>query len=145
MQQEQSCTEANVHFRGPRLFLIGSPSGLRHLMSYKLALCVLATITEQVVPNHEHITLFWIASVSGTQTVTMKLTKITAVKLFDYPPITCLLSALWNCTVCTCQELTLSKASALLTTPDSFLHSRRSTWFFVLKIADNFVVLYLSC
>ena len=44
--------------------------GLRRLMLYKLALYVLDTITEQVVPNHKHNTLFWIPSTLGTQTVT---------------------------------------------------------------------------
>jgi len=33
-------------------------------MSYKLALHVLVTFTEQVLPIHEHITLFWIPSIS---------------------------------------------------------------------------------
>jgi len=32
--------------------------GLRPLMSYKLAQCVLAAFTEQVVPIPKHITLF---------------------------------------------------------------------------------------
>ena len=40
-------------------------------------------------------------------------------------PITYLLSSLCNCTVCTCQELALSKAPVLLTTPNSLLHSDR--------------------
>jgi len=44
-------------------------------MSYKLALHVLVTFTEQVVPIHKHITLFSIPSISGTKTVTMTLTK----------------------------------------------------------------------
>jgi len=48
-------------------------------MSYKLALNVLATFTEQVVPIQKHITLFWIPSISGTKTVKMKLTKMPAV------------------------------------------------------------------
>jgi len=76
--------------------------------------------------------------------VTTKLTKIAAVKLSDHPPIPYLLSALCNCTVCKCQELALSKASVLLTTRDSLLHSRWSTGLFVCKIAGNFFVLYLS-
>jgi len=60
-------------------------------------------------------------------------------------PITCLLSSLCNCTVCTCQELALGKAPLLLTTPNSLLHSQRSTGLFACKIADTFfVVLYLS-
>jgi len=54
---------------------------LRRLMSYKLALHVLVTFTEEVVLKHKQITLFWIPSISGTKTVTMKLTKKTAVKL----------------------------------------------------------------
>jgi len=33
-------------------------------MSYKLALHVLVTFPEQVLPIHEHITLFWIPSIS---------------------------------------------------------------------------------
>jgi len=44
------------------------------------ALHVLVTFTEQVVPVHKD-TLFWIASISGTKTVTMKLTTKAAVKL----------------------------------------------------------------
>jgi len=50
--------------------------GLRRLMSYKLALHVLVTCTEEVVPKHKHITLFWMPSISGTKTVTMMLTKM---------------------------------------------------------------------
>ena len=118
--------------------------GLRRLTSYKLALCVVAAFTEQVVPVHKHITLFWIAFVSGKKGATTKLTKIAAVKLSDHPPIPYLLSALCNCTVFKCQELALSKASVLLTTRDNLLHSRWSTGLFVCKIAGNFVVLYLS-
>jgi len=58
----------NFHFRGPRLFWIGAPiEGLQRLMSYKSALHVLTTFTEQVVPIHKHITLFWLPSVSGTR------------------------------------------------------------------------------
>jgi len=40
---------------------------VRRLMSYKLALQVLVTFTEQVVPIHNHITLFRIPSISGTK------------------------------------------------------------------------------
>jgi len=36
-------------------------------MSNKSAPHVLVTFTEQVVPNHKHITLFWISSISGTK------------------------------------------------------------------------------
>jgi len=38
-------------------------------MSYKAALHVLTTFTEQLVPSHKHITLLWIPSVSGTGSV----------------------------------------------------------------------------
>jgi len=48
-------------------------------MSYKLALHVLATFTEQVVPIHKHVTLFWTISISVTKIVTMKLTEKVAV------------------------------------------------------------------
>jgi len=44
-------------------------------MSYKLTLHVLVTVTEQVVPNHVHITLFSIPSIPGTKADTMTLTK----------------------------------------------------------------------
>jgi len=44
-------------------------------MSYKLALHVLATFTEQVVPIHKHITFSWNISISGTKIVTLKLMK----------------------------------------------------------------------
>jgi len=47
---------------------------------------------------------------SGTKTVTIKLTKQAAVKLSNHTPITYILSALCSCTVITCQELALSKA-----------------------------------
>jgi len=56
-------------------------------MSYKLAMHVLATFTEQVVPIHNHITLLWIPSISGTQTVIIKPTKKPGVKLSDNTPI----------------------------------------------------------
>jgi len=53
--------------RQRRIFIFGALAffefgalleGLRHLMLYKLALHVLVTFTEQVVPIHNHITLF---------------------------------------------------------------------------------------
>jgi len=85
---------ANFHFRGPRLFYIGILlEGSQRLMSYKLSLHVLVTFTEQVVPIHKHITLFWIPSISATKAVTLKLTKKAAVRLSDHIPITYLLSA----------------------------------------------------
>jgi len=58
-------------------------------MSYKSALHVLATFTEQVVPFHKHVASFWIPSISenNSQTVTMKLTKKAAVKLSDHTRI----------------------------------------------------------
>jgi len=71
-------SETNFHFRGPSLgyFKLGVlPEGLRRLMANKSALHVLVTLTEQVVPLHKHIILFWILSISGTKTVTMKLMK----------------------------------------------------------------------
>ena len=76
--------------------------GSRRLMSYKLALQVLAIFTEQVVPVQKHIALFWIPSISGTKTVIMYLTKKPAVKLPGNTPITYSLSSLCNCTVCKC-------------------------------------------
>jgi len=116
--------------RQGRIFIFGSLGyfqlgalleGSRRSMSYKLALEVLATFTEQVVPIHKHIILFWIPSISGTKTVIMKLTKKPAVKLSDNTPITYLLSSLCNCTVCKCHELAMNKAPALFTTPNSLL------------------------
>jgi len=63
-------------------FKLGAPlEGLRRLMPYKLALHVLVTFTEQVVPIHKHITSCWIPSISGTKIVIMKLTKKPAAKL----------------------------------------------------------------
>ena len=53
-------------------------------MSYKLALLVLVTFTEQVVPIHKRITFFWIPSISGTKPVIVKLAQKAAVKLSDY-------------------------------------------------------------
>jgi len=44
-------------------------------MSCKLALHVLVSFSEQVVPIHKHISLLSIPSISGTKTVTMTLTK----------------------------------------------------------------------
>ena len=84
----------------------------------------ISTTREQIVPIHNHITLFWILSISWTETVIMKLTKKPAVKLSDNTPITYLLRSLCNCTVCKCQELALNEAPAvLLTTPNSLLVS----------------------
>jgi len=65
---------------------------LRRLMSCKLALHMLVAFTEKVVPKHKHISLFSIPSISGTKTVTIKLTKKAAMKLSDYTPITYSLS-----------------------------------------------------
>jgi len=65
-----------------RILIFGALlEGLRPLMSYKLALHVLVTFIEQVVPIHKHIAKFSIPSISGTKTVTMKLTKKAVVKL----------------------------------------------------------------
>ena len=88
-----SKSEANFHFWG--YFKLGTLlEGLRvrRLMSCKIALHALVTFTEQVVPIQKHITLFWIPSISGTKTVTMKPTKNVAVKLPVHTPITYLLS-----------------------------------------------------
>jgi len=76
--------------------------GSRRLLSYKLALHVLVTFTEQVFPIHEHINLFWVASTSGTKTVTMKLTKKAAVKLSDHTPIIKLNTSLGSCNFWKC-------------------------------------------
>jgi len=46
-----------------------------------------ATLTEQVVPIHNHIALFWIPSIPGTKTVIMESTKKPGVKLSDNTPI----------------------------------------------------------
>ena len=75
----------------------------------------------------------------------MKLMKKPAVTLFDNTPISYLLSSLCDCTVCKCQEPALKKAPVFLTTHNSLLlyivGDRRD---FVCKIAENFVILYLS-
>jgi len=42
-------------------------------MLYKSAPHVLATLTEQVVPIHKQITLYWIPSISGTRFVSASL------------------------------------------------------------------------
>jgi len=42
---------------------------------------MLVTFTEQVVPIHNHIAVFWIPSMSRTKTVVMKLMKKPAVKV----------------------------------------------------------------
>jgi len=58
-------------FGGPRLFLIGSPSGRYDI---QLALHVLVTFTEQVVPIRKHITLFFILNsldIKNNKTVTI--------------------------------------------------------------------------
>ena len=104
------------------LYILGALlEGPRRMMSYKLAPHVLATFTEQVVPIHKHITLFWIPSISGAETVIMKLSKKPVVKLPDNTPISYLFSSLCNCTVFKCQELALNKAPVLLATPNSLL------------------------
>jgi len=88
-----------VRWRQRRIFIFGALGyfklvslleGLRRLMSYKLALCVVVTFIEQVVPIHKHITLFWIPSISGTKTVTVTRTKrqqwsyVTTLPLYIY-------------------------------------------------------------
>jgi len=80
-----------------------------------------ATFTEQVVPFHNCITLFWISSQSRTKTVITKLTKKPVVKLSDYTPIAYLFSSLCNCTVRKCRQLTPTEAPVLLTTRNSLL------------------------
>jgi len=63
-----------------RIFIFGALGSFKlgallEGMSHTLALHVLVTFTEQVVPIHKHITLFSIPSISGTKTVTITLTK----------------------------------------------------------------------
>ena len=78
-------SEANVNFGALSYFKLGELlEGLRPLMSYRWALRVLVTFTEQVVPIQKHNALFWIPSMSGTKTATMKLTKRAAVKLSEH-------------------------------------------------------------
>jgi len=53
--------KANFQFRGPRLFLIGGPSGslaTAGVIRISPAVQVLITFTEQVVPIHKHVTSF---------------------------------------------------------------------------------------
>jgi len=61
--------------------------GLRRLMSYKLAKHDFVTFTEHVVPIHKHITLLSIPSISGTKTVTKKLTKRQRWSYLTTPPL----------------------------------------------------------
>ena len=63
-----------------RIFIFGTLGyfeleALLEGMSYKLALHVLVTFTEKVVPIHKRITLIAMPSISQTETVTMTLTK----------------------------------------------------------------------
>jgi len=63
-------SKANFQFRGPRLFVIGGPSGRLATadvirISTRPTAQMLVTFTEQVVPIHKHITSFWIPSISG--------------------------------------------------------------------------------
>ena len=114
--------------------------GSRRLMSYKLALPVLVTFTEQVVPLYKPITLFWITSTSGTETVIMKLTKKPPVKLSGNTPVTYLLSSLCNCTVCKCQEFALNQGSGTYGSRvrcGSFDDGIWLAWYFVNTIDTN--------
>ena len=87
---------------------------------------VLVTFTEQVVPIHKHITLFWIPSISGTKTVTMKLTKKAAVKLSDYTSITYLLStSLASCKLKNGFRRFVSHIIAYVTITDFQRHEKR--------------------
>jgi len=52
-------------------------------MSYQLAMHVLATLT-YVVANHKYVILFCTPSLLGIKSVTTKLSKKAAVKLFDH-------------------------------------------------------------
>jgi len=79
--------------------------GSRRLMSYTLALYVSKLF--------QFTTILLYCEFS--------ITKKPAVKLSGNTPITYLLSSLYNCTVCKCQELALKKAPVLLTTPNSLL------------------------
>jgi len=55
-------------------FKLGGPlKGLRQLTSYKSALRVLATFTEQVVTVHKYIPLFWTPSIQGKRAVSTAL------------------------------------------------------------------------
>jgi len=86
-------------FRAQGYFkLVALLKGLRRLMSYKLALHVLVSNEHELHSLNKLLqfinvltTLFSIHSISGTKTVTMKLTKKAAVKLSDHTPITYLL------------------------------------------------------
>jgi len=74
VQQQHSSDQRRIFIFGALgYFKLGAIlEGLRRLTSYKLALNVLITFTEQVVPNYKHTTLFWIPSISGTKTVTIR-------------------------------------------------------------------------
>ena len=60
VQQQHSTDQRRIFIFGALgYFKLGAIlDGLRRLTSYKLALHVLVTLTEQVVPIHKHITLF---------------------------------------------------------------------------------------
>jgi len=88
------------------LFILGTLlEGSRPLMSYRLALYVSKLF--------QFITILLYCESS--------ITKKPAVKLSGNTPIAYLLSSLYNCTVCKCQELALNKAPVLRTTPNSLL------------------------
>ena len=75
--KNMSCTQRGIFiFRALGYFKLGVLlEGLRRLMPYKLALHVLVTFIEQIIPLYKHNTLFWIPLISGTKPATMKLTK----------------------------------------------------------------------
>jgi len=69
-----------MYWKQKRIFIFGALGyfwlripleRFRWLMSYTLALHVLALFTEQVVSNYNHIPLFWIPSMPETKTVIM--------------------------------------------------------------------------
>ena len=70
-----------------RIFIFGALGYLKLALLEGLRRLVLTTLTEQVVPIHNHIALFWIPSIPGTKTVIMKSTKKPRVNLSDNTPI----------------------------------------------------------
>jgi len=76
--QRQGPTQGRIFiFWALGYFKLGAPiEGLRRLMSYKSALHVFATFTEQVFLIQHYIPLFWLPSISRTRVVSAALPQL---------------------------------------------------------------------
>jgi len=121
--------------------LVALPEGLQRLMSCKLALHVLVTFTEQVLPIYKNCFILNSFDVRNKNSYNKTNEKASGEVFWQHS-----LHIYW--VSCAITRLASVKTWLWVKHRCFFRHltaySRRSTGIFVCNIADNFVVLYLS-